>query len=89
MEPAVLEARGGKKMDIKEMDIKEKLLANILICKALLDDIEKEVGEIYKTDRGYWSYSNSNKDIINRSRIVIGEKLLEIEKVAKEHKQEI
>lgn len=70
------------------MDIKEKLLANILICKALLNDIEKEVGEIYKTDRGYWIYSNCNKDKVNRSRIVIGEKLLEIEKTAKGCRQE-
>ena len=55
------------------MDIKEKLLINILICKSLLDDIEKEVKEveeIYVSDRGYWVYSDCNKDRINRSRII-------------------
>ena len=69
------------------MDIKEKLLANVLICKTLLDDIGKEVEEIHQTNRGYWSYFDCNKDKINRSRIVIGEKLLEIEKAAKGHRQ--
>ena len=69
------------------MDTKEKLLNNILICKELLDDIEKEVGKIYETERGYWIYSDCNKDKINRSRIVIGEKFLEIEKAVKECRQ--
>ena len=68
--------------------IKEKLKNNILICKELLNDFEKEVEKIYKSESGYISYNNCNKDKINRSRIVIGEKLLEIEKVTKENKQE-
>ena len=71
------------------MDIEEKLFINILICKDLLYELEKEVGKIYETDRGYWSYSNCNKDKMNRSRIIIGEKLLEIEKAVKECRQEI
>ena len=68
--------------------IKEKLLNNILICKDFLNDIEKEVEKIYKTENDYIIYSNCNKDKINRSRIIISEKLLEVEKTIKEHKQE-
>lgn len=68
--------------------IKEKLLNNILICKDFLNDIEKEVKKIYKTENDYIIYSNCNKDKINRSRIVILEKLLEVEKTIKENKQE-
>ena len=68
--------------------IKEKLLNNILICKDFLNDIEKEVEKIYKTENDYIIYSNCNKDKINRSRIVISEKLLEVEKTIKENKQE-
>ena len=71
------------------MDTKEKLLNNILICREFLDDFEKEIEKTYENVRGYWSYSNCNKDKINRSRIVIGEKLLEIEKAVKENRQEI
>lgn len=69
--------------------IKEKLLNNILICKDLINDIEEEVKKIYKTENDYYTiYSNCNKDKINRSRIVISEKLLEIEKTIKKNKQE-
>ena len=68
--------------------IKEKLLNNILICKDFLNDIEKEVEKIYKTENDYIIYSNCNKDKINRSRIVISEKMLEVEKAIKENKQE-
>lgn len=68
--------------------IKEKLLNNILTCKDLIDDIEKEVEKIYKTENDYIIYSNCNKDRINRCRIVISEKLLEVEKMIKENKQE-
>lgn len=71
------------------MDIKEKLLNNILICKELLNDFEKEVEKVGKTKRGYFLYSNCNKDKMNRNRIIIGEKLLEIEKAVKECRQEI
>lgn len=70
------------------MKIKEKLKNNILICKELLNDFEKEVEKIYKSESGYISYNNCNKDKMNRNRIIIGEKLLEIEKVIKENKQE-
>lgn len=70
--------------------IKDKLLNNILICKELISDIEKEVKKIYKTENDYYTiYSNCNKDKINRSRIVISEKLLEVEKTIKENKQEV
>ena len=68
--------------------IKEKLLNNILICKDLISDIEKEVEKISKSEKDYTIYSNCNKDKINRSRIVISEKLLEVEKTIKENKQE-
>ncbi|MEJ8752630.1 hypothetical protein WKS98_08390 [Lagierella sp. ICN-221743] len=68
--------------------IKEKLLNNILICKDFLNDIEKEVEKIGKTEKDYIIYYNCNKDKINRCRIVISEKLLEVEKTIKEHKQE-
>lgn len=68
--------------------IKEKLLNNILICKDLINDIEEEVKKIYKTENDYTIYSNCNKDKINRCRIVISEKMLEIEKAFKENKQE-
>lgn len=69
--------------------IKEKLLNNILICKDFLNDIEKEVEKIYKTENDYIIYSNCNKDKINRCRIVIAEKMLEVEKIIKENKQEV
>lgn len=69
--------------------IKEKLLNNILICKDFISDIEKEVEKIYKTEKDYIIYYNCNKDKINRSRIIISEKLLEVEKTIKEHKQEV
>ncbi len=68
--------------------IKEKLLNNVLICKDLINDIEKEVEKISKSENGYILYSNCNKDKINRSRIVISEKLLEVEKTIKKNKQE-
>lgn len=68
--------------------IKEKLLNNILICKELISDIEKEVEKIYKTENKYIIYRNCNKEKINRSRIVISEKLLEVEETIKENKQE-
>lgn len=68
--------------------IKEKLLNNILICKDLIDDIEKEVEKIGKSEKDYIIYYNCNKDKINRSRIIISEKMLEIEKTIKENKQE-
>lgn len=68
--------------------IKEKLLNNILICKDFINDIEKEVEKIGKSENDYIIYSNCNKDKINRCRIVISEKLLEVEKTIKEHKQE-
>lgn len=68
--------------------IKEKLLNNILICKDFINDIEKEVEKIGKSENGYILYSNCNKDKINRSRIIISEKLLEVEKTIKENKQE-
>lgn len=68
--------------------IKEKLLNNIIICKELISDIEKEVEKIYKTENEYIIYSNCNKDKINRNRIVISEKLLEVEKAIKDNKQE-
>lgn len=68
--------------------IKEKLLNNILICKEFISDIEKEVEKIGKSENDYIIYHNCNKDKINRCRIVISEKLLEVEKTIKEHKQE-
>lgn len=68
--------------------IKEKLLNNILICKDLINDIEKEVEKISKSENDYITYHNCNKDKINRSRIIISEKLLEVEKTIKEHRQE-
>lgn len=68
--------------------IKEKLLNNILICKDFIGDIEKEVEKIGKSENDYIIYRNCNKDKINRCRIVISEKLLEVEKMIKEHKQE-
>lgn len=68
--------------------IKEKLLNNIIMCKDLISDIEKEVEKINKSENGYILYSNCNKDKINRCRIVISEKLLEIEKAVKDNKQE-
>ena len=68
--------------------IKEKLLNNIFICKDFIGDIEKEVSKIDKTENDYIIYSNCNKDKINRCRIVISEKLLEVEKTIKENKQE-
>ena len=70
------------------MDIEEKLFINILICKELLDDFEKEVGKIGKSEYGFTTYYNCNKNRMNRSRIIIGEKLLEIEKAVKECRQE-
>lgn len=68
--------------------IKEKLLNNIIVCKDLINDIEKEVEKIYKTENDYIIYSSCNKDKINRSRIIISEKLLEVEKAVKDNKQE-
>ena len=69
--------------------IKDKLLNNILFCRELLDDFESEVEKIGKSDYGYITYYNCNKNRMNRSRIIIGEKLLEIEKAVKEDRQEI
>lgn len=71
------------------MEIKEKLKNNILICKELLRDFEKEIEKIGKSEYGFIIYYNCNKDKINRSRIIIGEKLLETEKAVKEGAQEI
>lgn len=68
--------------------IKEKLLNNILICKDLINDIEKEVEKISKSENDYIIYYNCNKDKINRCRIIILEKMLEVEKTIKEHRQE-
>ena len=70
------------------MEVKEKLFTNILICKELLNDFEKELEKIYECESGYTAYSGCNKDKMNRNRIIIGEKLLEIEKAIKENKQE-
>ena len=68
--------------------IKDKLLNNILFCRELLKDFEDEVEKIGKSDYGYITYYNCNKNRMNRSRIIIGEKLLEIEKAVKECRQE-
>lgn len=68
--------------------IKEKLLNNIIVCKDLINDIEKEVEKIGKSENDYIIYCNCNKEKINRCRIVILEKLLEVEKTIKENKQE-
>lgn len=70
------------------MDIKYKLLNNILFCRELLDDFESEVEKIGKSEYGYITYYNCNKSRMDRSRIIIGEKLLEIEKAVKECRQE-
>lgn len=70
------------------MKFKEKLKNNILICKELLNDFEKEVEGIKVSEDGIILYYHCNKDKMNRSRIVIGEKLLEIEKAVRECRQE-
>lgn len=69
--------------------VKDKLLNNILFCKELLKDFEDEVEKIGMSESGYITYHNCNKNRMNRSRIIIGEKLLEIEKAVKENRQEI
>lgn len=68
--------------------IKEKLLNNVIVCKELLKDIEEEVEEIVQGQRGHVSYFNCNKEKVSRSRLIILEKLLEVEKAFKENKQE-
>ena len=68
--------------------VKDKLLNNILFCRELLNDFEDEVEKIGMSESGYITYYNCNKNRMNRSRIIIGEKLLEIEKAVKECRQE-
>ena len=70
------------------MRYKEKLKNNILICKELLSDFEKEMERIDISEDGIILYYDCNKDKINRSRIIIGEKLLEVEKAVKERRQD-
>lgn len=70
------------------MTFKEKLKNNILICKELLNDFEKEVEGIKINEDGIILYYDCNKEKMNRSRVVIGEKLLEVEKAVRECRQE-